>query len=99
METILILLLICSVMTSLITEAIKKMVPVENYSKNILAAVVSVIVSIAVCVGYLILTHTDASPEIMVYVMALIVMSWLCAMLGYDKVVQTLTQIHTKKIE
>lgn len=85
-------------MTTLITEAIKKMVSDEIYLKNILAAIVSVVVSIAVSVGYLILTHTAVTPEIIVYIITLIVLSWLCAMLGYDKVVQTLAQIKFNKI-
>lgn len=86
-------------MTSLITEAIKKMLSDNGFSKNILAGIVSVVVSIAVSIGYLILSHTAASQEIIVYIVVLIVLSWLCAMLGYDKVMQTITQLRTKKTE
>lgn len=86
-------------MTSLITEALKTMLPNKEYSKNILAGIVAVVVSIAVSTGYLILSHTAISQEIIVYIVILIVLSWLCAMLGYDKVMQTIAQIRTKKTE
>lgn len=86
-------------MTSLITEALKTMLPNKEYSKNILAGIVAVVVSIAVSIGYLILSHTAISQEIIVYIVILIVLSWLCAMLGYDKVMQTIAQIRTKKTE
>lgn len=86
-------------MTSLITEALKTMLQNKEYSKNILAGIVAVVVSIAVSIGYLILSHTAISQEIIVYIVILIVLSWLCAMLGYDKVMQTIAQIRTKKTE
>ena len=86
-------------MTSLITEALKTMLPNKEYSKNILAGIVAVVVSIAVSTGYLILSHTAISQEVIVYIVILIVLSWLCAMLGYDKVMQTIAQIRTKKTE
>ena len=98
METILMLLLVCSAMTALVTEAIKMMIPQsKEYSKNILAGVVSIVVSVLISIGYIILTHTAVTKEVLVYIVALVVLSWLCSMLGYDKVVQTIRQIGTKQ--
>ena len=98
METVLMLLLICSCMTTLITEAVKKMIPAQTeYSKNILAGLVAIVVGVLVSIGYCILTHTAATPEVVVYAVCLVILSWICAMVGYDKVIQTLTQIRNKK--
>lgn len=98
MQTVLTLLLICSLTTGLVTEALKKMIPLPDdaYSKNILAGVVSAIVGVAVSAGYVILSHTQVTSETIIYVLILIILSWLTAMLGYDKVVQTITQMTRK---
>lgn len=80
-------------MTSLITEALKKMLGDRRYSPNILAAIVAVITAGGICTGYLILTGTPLSPQIWVYIVAIVVLTWLCATLGYDKVLQTLKQL------
>ena len=80
-------------MTSLITEALKKMLGDRKYSPNILAAVVAVITAGGICAGYLILNNIALSPQIWVYIVAIVVLTWLCATLGYDKVLQTLKQL------
>ena len=85
------ILLICSVMTGLIVEAIKKMVKISR--PNILAAIVSVIVGIAVPVAFIIVSHEAFSVTSVLYVISIVVLTWLCSMLGYDKVIQTITQI------
>lgn len=98
METILMLLAITSALTTLATEAVKKMIPEKaEYSKNILAGLVAIVVGVLVSIGYCILTHTAATPEVVVYAVCLVILSWICAMVGYDKVIQTLTQIRDKK--
>lgn len=84
-------------MASLITEAIKKMLTEGQYSKNILVAIVSVIVSIGVSAGYMILNHVSLTNEIVVYIIALTVLSWLTSQLGYDKVIQTIKQLKAEK--
>ena len=85
-------------MTTLITEAVKKMIPAQTeYSKNILAGLVAIVVGVLVSIGYCILTHTAATSEVVVYAVCLVILSWICAMIGYDKVIQTLTQIRDKK--
>ena len=85
------ILMICSVMTGLITEAIKKMVTVTK--PNIVAAIVSVIVGIAVPVGYILMNHIFFDTTAILYIISIVVLSWLCSMLGFDKVMQTISQI------
>ena len=71
----------------------------STFSKNILAGIVAIVVSTAISIGYCVLTHTAATSEVVVYAICLIALTWLCAMLGYDKVIQTLTQIKGNKEE
>lgn len=85
------LLTICAAMTSLITEAVKKMA--ESKKPTIIAAIVSVVVGIAVPVGYMILNHVEVSSQNIVYVVAMAVLTWLCSTLGYDTVKTAIGQI------
>lgn len=85
------ILMICSLMTGLIVEAIKKMVEVKR--ANVVAAVVSVIVGIAVPVGYIVMNKILLDVNALLYIVSIVVLSWLCSMLGFDKVVQTLNQL------
>lgn len=93
-ETGMFLLLICSVLTGLIVQGIKIMLKdKEIKAPNILAAIVSVVVGVAVSICWIIICNVQISGTVVCFVIALIVMSWLCAMLGYDKVVQTIMQV------
>lgn len=85
------ILMICSIMTGLIVEAIKKMVHVDK--PNILAAIVSVIIGIAVPVGYIMANNLSFDTTAFLYIVSIVVLSWLCSMLGYDKVMQTIAHI------
>ena len=90
------LLMICSLVTGLVVEAIKKMLEgkeKEFVSNNILAAIVAVIVAGGVFVGYVILYHVSMTPEMWVFVIALVLMSWMSSMLGYDKIKEIFEQI------
>lgn len=94
METFLLMLMACSVVTTLMVEATKKMIGEgKKTSWNLVAAIESVIVAAALSTGYLIITGTALSAQIWVYIIALIVFSWMCSMLGFDKVKQMLLQI------
>ena len=85
-------------MTSLITEAVKKAFQVKR--PNIVALIVSIIVGAGVPCGYIIITpELVMTVQDIVYVIALIVLTWLCSTLGYDKVIQTLAQIGGKDKE
>ena len=100
-ETFLLLLMIVSVLTGLVTEGIKKLLDEAKkpYRSNLLAGVVAVILSIAVDTGYMILTETLMNEKMAVILIALVLLSWLCAMVGYDKVIQAISQfeVHTSE--
>lgn len=87
-------LLITSTLTGLATEAIKKILTEYNvsYKSNTLAGIVSLIVSIAMGAGYTVFVGSSFTAQLMVCIIAMVFMSWLCAMIGYDKVVQAISQ-------
>jgi hypothetical protein len=91
-------LMAVSVLTSLVTEAVKKILTDLNakYHANILAGIVAVILSILIGVGYVIVTSTAFSASIIVCLVALAALSWVCAMIGYDKVVEVLKKMNSK---
>ena len=92
-------LLITSTLTGLATEAVKTVLAERNvgYKANTLAGIVALIMSIAIGAAYIVLTETAFTSQIVVYMVAHVFMSWLCAMVGYDKVVQTISQFKTSK--
>lgn len=92
-------LLIVSVVTNLTVEGIKKLLNETNikYSANVLAAIVSVLLSCAVSVCYLIMTDTVFTLKIGVEVIVLMYLGFLVSTVGYDKVVQMIMQINTSK--
>ena len=87
----LILLTVCAVMTSLITQAIKKIL--TDKTPTITAAIVSVVVGIAVPVGYMLLKALPFTVADIVYIVSLVVLTWLCSTLGYDTVITALAQL------
>ena len=93
--------LVTSTMTGLATEAIKKILAEysKNYYANTLAGIVSVILSVAIGVGYMMISGISFTSQSIIYLVALVFISWLCAMVGYDKVVQTISQIKTASAE
>lgn len=97
LERFLILLMGCSTMTTLTVEAIGKMIGEKKIPCNILAAIVSVVISGAAAAAWVILTETQLTAKVWIYIIALVVMSWMCAMLGYDKVKQAIVQIRSGK--
>ena len=85
------LLTICAAFTGLITEAIKK---TFNATKpTLVALIVSVVVGIAVPVGYLIVCKLPFGSTEAVYLVAMVVLTWLSATVGFDKVKQIIEQI------
>ena len=92
-------LLIVSLLTNLTVEGIKKLLEGTNktYSSNVLAAILSTIISGAVCVIYLIMNDVVFSLKIGVEVPILIYLGFLISTVGYDKVIQTIKQIQTSK--
>ena len=85
------ILMVCSVLTGLIVEAIKKIAVIDK--PNIVAAIVSVVVGIAIPVGYIMANNLSFDTTAVLYIISIVVLSWLCSMLGYDKVMQTIAHI------
>lgn len=98
-EVFLMGLLATSVLTGLVTEAIKKVMDEHNktYRSNTLAGLVSVVLSAAIGAGYVVMAGVSLNSQLMVCLIALVLMSWLCAMVGYDKVIQAISQFKTTK--
>lgn len=91
---------IISVATNLTVEGIKKLLDKNSadYSKNLIAVIVAVIISCGVCAGYMILNDILFTLKNAVFIVILAYLSFLVATVGYDKVMQMLNQI-TKKEE
>lgn len=94
LELFLLLLLIVSTLTGLVTEAIKKQLQERDkkYYANALAGYVSIGVSIVIGIAYVILVAAAINAQLFVYLIALVLLSWLSAMVGYDKVIQAISQ-------
>lgn len=101
LEIFLLGLLIVSTLTGLTTEAIKKWLQERNksYYSNALAGYAAVGLSVIIGVAYVILSGAALNAQMAVYLIALIFLSWLSAMVGYDKVVQAISQFKTSKEE
>lgn len=93
-EVILFMLLIVSTLTGIVTEALKKIFDEygKEYHANTLAGAVSLVLSVAIGLGYSILIGAEINLMLAIYLIALVFLSWLCSMIGYDKVVQTISQ-------
>ena len=88
------MLLGISILVSLTVEALKKMLGEgKTVSSNLLAGAVSIVISLVVGICYCILIGVPFDAQSVIYMIALVFLSWLCSMLGYDKVVQTIQQI------
>ena len=92
-------LLAVSLLTNLTVEGIKKLLDGTNakYSSNILAAILSTILSGAVCAIYLIMNDIGFSVKIGVEIVVLMYLGFLVSTVGYDKVMQTLKQLKANK--
>ena len=93
-ETFMLGLLIISTLTGLVTEAVKKILTEHDvtYRANTLAGLVSLVLSAAIGASYIILTNSAFTSQVIVCLLGMVFMSWLCAMIGYDKVVQAISQ-------
>ena len=96
-NTFLLGLMVTSTMTGLVTEAIKKILSEHGvrYKPNTLAGIVSVVLSAAISIAYIIVTSLEVTTAVVVCAAILTIMSWLCSMVGYDKVMQTIQQFAT----
>lgn len=87
-------LLFVSILTGLFTESVKEWLREREvkYYSNALAGYIAVVLSVLVSAGYVILTETAINAKLAVYLIALMLLSWLSAMVGYDKVIQAISQ-------
>ena len=98
LEYFLLLLMIVSIFAGLVTEGVKKLLDEakQPYRANLLAGGVAVTLSLLVGAGYIVLMEAQINSKMAVYLIALVLLSWLSAMVGYDKVIQAIGQIRTK---
>ena len=94
-------LMVVSLLTGLVTEAIKKIMDEhgKTYKANTLAGIVSVVLTPAACAFYAVNTGAVFNEQFITSAIALTFLSWLCSMVGYDKVVQTFAQFKVKEDE
>lgn len=92
-------LVVMSALIGLATEAVKKILDEHNvkYYANTLAGIVAVVMSSAFGIAYGVLRDAAFTAPTIVGIIAFVFLSWLCAMVGYDKVVQTIAQFKEKE--
>lgn len=97
-ELILSVVMMVSLLTSLFTECIKRILTEKKvkYSSNIVAVSVAAILSLVVGVGYVIWFELAITAKVIVSMVAMMLLSALSSMLGYDKVIQAIGQIKRK---
>lgn len=88
-----------TIITPLITEAIKKVFSGKNLAYNIVVLIVSTISAIVASAFYFVATKTAFAAVDVFYVVFLIGANWLGSMLGYDKIKQAIEQIITKEVK
>ena len=88
-------LFLISALTSLTVEAIKKLLNGKEikYSSNLIAAIVAVVLTVAISIGYIIYESIAVTPQIVITIIALTYLSFLAATVGFDKVKQLINQL------
>lgn len=83
-----------STLTGLVVEGLKKLLDGTKikYSSNILAVIVSIVISLVSSVIYLCVNKVPVDSTVVVEVVVLTFLSFLVSTVGYDKVIQTLKQ-------
>lgn len=94
-EIFLILLTIFSTVTSLFTQAVKKVLDVyeEDYASNVVVLVMAILVGGFGMIVFYILNGYEWTSTNIVCIPLMMLANWLGAMLGYDKIKQAITQI------
>ena len=99
MEVFLTMLLIISSLAALVTEAVKTILKEYNktYHANTRAGVCALGVALISIVLYGVYKQVTVNGPFIAVAIALTLLSWLCAMVGYDKVVQAISQFKKKE--
>lgn len=94
-------ILAVALITNLTVEGLKKLLndTTIKYSSNVLAAIVSVVVALAISVMYMIMQDAVFTPKIGVQIVSIMYLSFLSSTVGYDKVIQMIAQIKNGKQE
>lgn len=94
-ELFLSLLAVLSIITSLLTEGVKKLFNSMkwNYASNIIVLCVSVVVGGCGTSIFYLFNHYEFTTLNIICIILMIVANWLASMLGYDKVMQAFAQI------
>lgn len=94
-EVMLVLLAILSALTSLVTEGAKKILKKKevDYATNVVVWIVAAILGGGVTVVFYLACGIPWTVLNVIYIFVMIVASGLGAMIGYDKVIQTVTQV------
>ena len=92
-------LLLVSLVTNFTVEGLKKLLDESkvNYSSNLLAVVVAVVIAGLVSAGYLIQNDIAFSHKVGVQIIVLMYLSFLVSTVGYDKIVQMIEQLTGKR--
>ncbi len=71
-------------------QAIKKVLDSmkKQYNSTVLAVAVSIVLSIGCSVGYIVYNSIGISAQVIIGVVAFTYLSFLCATVGYDKVIE-----------
>lgn len=98
-ELFLILLSALSIVTSLFTEAVKKALNdlSVKYAANIVVLFVAVIVGGAGTAIFYLWNGFAFNTLNVICIFLMVCANWLCAMLGYDKVMQAIAQMKAKR--
>lgn len=98
-SNILIILAVASTLAGLITEAIKNIFgDAIKIRGEVLAAIVSIVSGIFVCVAYAIMFEVAMSAQTIVYGIIIVLMTVISSSLGYDKVVSVFGKIFKKEV-
>jgi hypothetical protein len=91
----LVLLTGLATLTSLFTEAVKKLLDESKikYASNIVVLVSAVVVGGLGMVSFYLLNEIEFILPNIIGIILMVVSNWLVAMLGYDKVVQAIQQL------
>lgn len=88
------ILMIISSLTSLFTEGIKTLKEVK--SPNVVAIVVSIVLSVLVGISYPIIYKVGIDTQYIVLMVWECILASLCSMVGYDKVIGIIKQLGAK---
>lgn len=92
-------ILAVALVTNLTVEGLKKLLneTTIKYSSNVLAAIMSVVIALAISVMYMIMQDVVFTPKIGVQIVAIMYLSFLASTVGYDKVIQMIEQLKGTK--